>query len=68
MASQTILPRYESQRQSDVEYSKAADVYGRTIIPKYVDSNLCRQIERWVNEGGAAGDGLALPVKARNEA
>jgi signal transduction histidine kinase len=40
-----------------------ADTYGETVEAMSVNNNLWRQIDRWVNEGGAVGDGTAPSAK-----
>jgi hypothetical protein len=43
------------QRQSEMRSSRAADAYGEMAETMPDDNNLWRQIDRWVNEGGAIG-------------
>lgn len=63
MTQQSAGSKPLTQRQSEMRYPRAADVYGEAVEAMSVDDNLWRQIDRWVNEGGAVGDGTTPSAK-----
>ena len=62
--TQSANSKLVSQRQSETRYRRAADAYGERVEAMSADDGLWRQIDRWVNEGGAVGDGTAPSAKS----
>ena len=63
MTNQPAISNPGSQGRPQARDRSSADVYRKVAEALSVDNNLWRQLDRWVNEGGAVGDGSAPSPK-----
>jgi hypothetical protein len=68
MANKPDIADILARRQPQTQDRSADDAYRKAIEVLFIDNNLWRQIDRWVNEGGAVSDGNApsQPKKGRD--
>jgi hypothetical protein len=68
MTNQSLLQKYQPRRKIGLRISDTADADRKAVEAPLLIDNLWRQIDRWVNEGGAVGDGTtpALPEMVAN--
>jgi hypothetical protein len=59
MANQSRMQKYEPLREKMFRVLDAADADRKAVNASAATNNLWRQIDRWVNEGGAGGDSTA---------
>jgi hypothetical protein len=57
MTNQSLMQEYESRGEIGPRIPDTADVERKAVEAPLLIDNLWRQIDRWVNEGGAVGDG-----------
>jgi len=51
------MPEYQPRREIGPRIPDTADADRKAVEAPLLIDNLWRQIDRWVNEGGAVGDG-----------
>jgi hypothetical protein len=56
MANQSRMQKYEPRREKMFTVLDAIDADRKAVEVSLAINNLWRQIDRWVNEGGAGGD------------
>jgi hypothetical protein len=57
MTNQSLIQKYQPRGEIGPRIRETADAERKAVeSPLFID-NLWRQIDRWVNEGGAVGDG-----------
>jgi hypothetical protein len=62
MTNQSLIQKYQPRGKIEPRIPETTDVDRRAVeLPLPID-NLWRQIDRWVNEGGAVGDGTTPSV------
>ena len=64
MANQSRMQIYEPRREKMFTVLDAADEDRKAVDASAATNNLWRQIDRWVNEGGAGG-GSIVPFHRR---
>ena len=57
MTNQSLIQKYQPRGEIEPRIPEAADADRKAGEPPLLIDNLWRQIDRWVNEGGAVGDG-----------
>ena len=57
MTNQSLMQKYQPRRESGPRIPDTADADRKAVEAPLLIDNLWRQIDRWVNEGGAVGDG-----------
>lgn len=57
MTSQSLMQKYQPRRESGLGVADTVDADRKAVESPLLIDNLWRQIDRWVNEGGAVGDG-----------
>lgn len=67
MTNQSLIQKYQS-RGDEPRIPEVADADRKVGEAPLLIDNLWRQIDRWVNEGGAVGDGTtpSVPEKIAN--
>jgi hypothetical protein len=55
MTNQSLMQKYQPRREIEPRIPDTA--YRKGVEAPLLIDNLWRQIDRWVNEGGAVGDG-----------
>jgi hypothetical protein len=55
------MQKYQPRREIGPRSPDTADANRKAVEAPLID-NLWRQIDRWVNEGGAVGDGTTPPL------
>jgi hypothetical protein len=58
MTNQSLMQRYQARREIGSRIPDTADADRKAVEASLLIDNLWRQIDRWVNEGGAVGDGI----------
>jgi hypothetical protein len=61
MTSQSLTQRYQPRRRIGPRIPDN-DANRKALEAPMLIDNLWRQIDRWVNEGGAVGDGTTPPL------
>jgi hypothetical protein len=57
MTNQSLTQKYQPRGEIEPRIRETAEAERKAVeSPLFID-NLWRQIDRWVNEGGAVGDG-----------
>ena len=59
MTSQSLIQKYQPRGEIELRIPETADADRKAVEAPLLIGNLWRQIDRWVNEGGALGDGTA---------
>jgi hypothetical protein len=57
MTNQLLMQKYQPRRRSALRIADTVDADRTAVESSLLIDNLWRQIDRWVNEGGAVGDG-----------
>jgi hypothetical protein len=57
MTNQCLIQKYQPRGEIGAKTSEAVDADRKAVEAPLLIDNLWRQIDRWVNEGGAVGDG-----------
>ena len=57
MTNQSLMQKYQPRREIGTKIPDTADATRKVVEAPVLIDNLWRQIDRWVNEGGAVGDG-----------
>jgi hypothetical protein len=57
MTNQSLMQKYQPRRESRLRIADTVDGDRKAAKSPLLIDNLWRQIDRWVNEGGAVGDG-----------
>jgi hypothetical protein len=57
MTNQSLLQKHRPPREIASRISDTPDADRKAVEAPLLIDNLWRQIDRWVNEGGAVGDG-----------
>lgn len=57
MTSQSLIKKYQPRGEIELRSPETADADRKALEAPLLIDNLWRQIDRWVNEGGAVGDG-----------
>ncbi len=65
MANQSRMQKCRARREKRFRALDAADADRKAVEAPPATNNLWRQIDRWVNEGGAGGDGIVPPAPER---
>ena len=63
MTNQSLTQRYQPRREIGPRIPDTADADRKAVEAPLLIDNLWRQIDRWVNEGGAVGDGTTPPYR-----
>jgi hypothetical protein len=61
MTNQSLIQKYQPRGKIEPRIPYTADADRKAVEAPFID-NLWRQIDRWVNEGGAVGDGTTPSV------
>ena len=56
MTNQSLIQKYQPRGEIEPRIPEASDADRKAGEPPLLIDNLWRQIDRWVNEGGAVGD------------
>ena len=67
MANQSRMQKRQPRRENEFKVLRVAHADRKVVEVTPDTNNLWRQIDRWVNEGGAIGDGTAPFPPARTE-
>ena len=62
MTNQSLTQRYQPRRRIGPRVADTADADRKAVEAPLLIDNLWRQVDRWVNEGGAVGDGTTPPL------
>ena len=62
MTSQSLMQKYQPRRESGLGIADTVDADRKAVEAPLLIDDLWRQIDRWVNEGGAVGDGTTPSV------
>lgn len=62
MTNQSLIQKYQPRGEIEPRIPEAADADRKAVEAPLLIDNLWRQIDRWVNEGGAVGDGTTPSV------
>ena len=57
MTNQSLMQKYQSRGEIGPRIPDTADADRKVVEAPLLIDDLWRQIDRWVNEGGAVGDG-----------
>ena len=56
------MQKYQPRRESGLGIADTVDADRKAVEWPLLIDNLWRQVDRWVNEGGAVGDGTTPPL------
>jgi hypothetical protein len=62
MTNQSLIQTYQPRGEIEPKTPDTADADRKAVEAPLLIDNLWRQIDRWVNEGGAVGDGTTPSV------
>ncbi len=62
MTTQSLIQKCQARGEIEPRIREMADADRKTVEAPLLIDNLWRQIDRWVNEGGAVGDGITPSV------
>ena len=62
MTNQSLTQKYQPRREIGPRIPDTDDANRKAVEAPMLIDNLWRQIDRWVNEGGAVGDGTTPPL------
>jgi hypothetical protein len=57
MTNQSLIQKYQPRGEIEPRIRETAEAERKAVESPLFINNLWRQIDRWVNEGGAVGDG-----------
>jgi hypothetical protein len=64
MKNKSAISTLGSRGRAQAQDRSVSDIRRKAVDTMSVDHNLWRQLDRWVNEGGTAGDGSAPSQKS----